>query len=97
MDWIEELYVEDNIDKALDLLLDKIDEIYSNGSLEPYDEMLIIIDPERLDECVSTGVLSYLYRFKEGLSQYSVYLEKTRKVLENRGLDANEILHRFDE
>ena len=60
MDWLDELYrlVASSQDCALDLVLEKIDDLLLEGRFEVVNEILSTVDVQRLDPTVMLALLS---------------------------------------
>ena len=89
-DWLQQIYrlVEagggHNIDDAIDLLFDHIDEMFLEGRFEECNDLLPKIDLEKMDTYLLVGLLSITFAAKNKLSYHPEFeskIEERLKVL----------------
>jgi len=84
-DWLSDLYVmikNGSTDKAIDLLIDEVDDLLSDGEFERCDDLMGLIDLDRLDVDLLVGVLSVTLGAAELLPSRPGLIEQVEERLE---------------
>lgn len=92
---LEELYGlidGDSIDLAIDLLIERTDDLLSAGEFDQCNSLLIALDPSRLDTNLCVGVLSATRRARELLSSRGGLVRAVRGRLRELAPDRTERL-----